>query len=62
MSITLLAYEMSGIEQQLEHCLALPFFVAIAEFSKFAGVFSASPQQHHLSGFEIAQLEFHHLH
>jgi len=53
---------MSGIEQQLEHCLALPFFVAIAEFSKFAGVFSASPQQHHLSGFEIAQLEFHHLH
>ena len=33
-----------------------------AEFSKFAGKLSAALSQHHLSGFEIAQLEFHHLH
>ena len=30
-------------------------------FSKFAGILSAALSQHHLSGFEIAQLEFHHL-
>ena len=36
--------------------------VATAEFSKFAGVRSAALSQHHLSGFERAQLEFHHLH
>ena len=39
---------------------ALP--MATAEFSKFAGILSAALSQHHLSGFEIAQLEFHHLH
>ena len=31
-------------------------------FFKFAGIWSAALSQHHLSGFEIAQLEFHHLH
>ena len=31
-------------------------------FSKFAGILSAALSQHHLPGFEIAQLEFHHLH
>ena len=36
--------------------------MATAEFSKFAGLWSAALSQHHLSGFEIAQLEFHHLH
>ena len=36
--------------------------VATAEFSKFAGILSAALSQHHLSGFEIAPLEFHHLH
>ena len=36
--------------------------VATAEFSKFAGLLSAELSQHHLLGFEIAQLEFHHLH
>ena len=36
--------------------------VATAEFSKFAGILNAALSQHHLSGFEIAQLEFHHLH
>ena len=36
--------------------------MATAEFSKFAGVLSAELSQHHLLGFEIAQLEFYHLH
>ena len=30
--------------------------------SKLAGILSAALSQHHLSGFETAQLEFHHLH
>ena len=64
---------MSGIVWEFEHSLALPFFgigmkltfsspVAVAEFSKFAGTLSAALTQHHLSGFEIAQLKFDHLH
>ena len=36
--------------------------VATVEYSKFAGILSAALSQHHLLGFEIAQLEFHHLH
>ena len=55
--------------QEYEHSLALPFFgigmkapVATAESSKFAGILSAALSQHHLLGFEIAQLEFHHFH
>ena len=36
--------------------------VATAEFSRFPGILSATLTQHHLSGFERAQLEFHHLH
>ena len=36
--------------------------VATAKFSKFAGILSAALSQHHLLGFEIVQLEFHHLH
>ena len=42
----------------------LPFSgpVATAEFSKFAGILSAALSRHHLLGFEIVQLEFHHLH
>ena len=35
--------------------------VATAEFFKFAGILSAALSQYHLSGFEIAQLEFYHL-
>ena len=31
--------------------------MATAEFSKFAGILSAALSQHHLSGFELAQLE-----
>ena len=33
--------------------------MATAEFSKLAGILSAALSQHHLLGFEIAQLEFH---
>jgi len=39
-----------------------PVLWPLAEFSKFAGILSAALSQHHLLGFEIAQLEFHHLH
>ena len=73
--MTLLAYEMNTIVQQFEHSLALPFFgigmktdlltvlwPLTAEFSKFAGILAAALSQHHLLGFEITQLEFHHLH
>ena len=53
----------------LWHCLSLGLEwkltfsnpVATAEFSKFAGTLSAALSQHHLLGFERAQLEFHHL-
>ena len=33
--------------------------MATAEFSKFAAILRAALSQHHLLGFEIAQLEFH---
>ena len=36
--------------------------VAAAEFFKFAGILGAAFSQQHLLGFEIAQMEFHHLH
>ena len=36
--------------------------MATAEFSRFAGMLSEALSQHHLLGFEIAHLEFHHLH
>ena len=35
--------------------------VTTAEFSKFPSILGAALSQHHLLGFEIAQLEFHHL-
>ena len=44
----------------LEWKLTFPSPVSTAEFSKFAGILSAALSQHHLPGFEIAQLEFHH--
>ena len=47
-----------GLERQLT--FSSP--VATAELSKFTGILSAALSQHHLLGFEIAQLEFHHLH
>ena len=46
----------------LEWKLTFSSPVATAEFSKFAGILSAAFSQHHLLGFEIAQLEFHPLH
>ena len=59
-----------GIVSILWHCLPLGLEwkltfsspVATAEFSKFADILSATLSQYHNSGFEIAQLEFHHLH
>ena len=36
--------------------------MSTAEFSIFAGILSAAVSQHHVLGFERAQLEFHHLH
>ena len=73
LSIPLLACEIVQLWSSLSilwHCLSLGLewkltfssLVATAEFSEFAGMFSAALSQHHLSGFEIAQLEFHHLH
>ena len=46
----------------LEWKLTFSSPVATAEFSKFSGLLSATLSQHHLLGFKIAQLEFHHLH
>ena len=43
----------------LEWKLTFSSPVATAEFSKFSGILSETLSQHHLSGFEIAQLEFH---
>ena len=39
-----------------------PVFWPLLSFPKFAGILSAALSQHNLLGFEIAQLEFHHLH
>ena len=36
--------------------------MATADFSKFAGILSVALSNHHLLGFEIAQLEIYHLH
>ena len=71
--MTFLACEMSALVWKFDHSLASPFFgigiktdlfqsVTTAEFSKFAGILSAALSQHHLLGFERAQLDFHHLH
>ena len=46
----------------LEWKLTFSSPVSTAEFSRFAGILSAALSQHHLLGFEIAQLEFYHLH
>ena len=62
--------QLCGSLSILWHCLSLGLewkltfssSVATAEFSKFAGILSAALSQHHLSGFERAQLKFQHLH
>ena len=70
LNITLLACKMSALCSLniLQHCslglewkLTFSSPVVTAEFSKFAGILSAALSQHHLSGLEIAQQEFHHL-
>ena len=45
----------------LEWKLTFSSPLATSEFSKFAGILSGALSQYHLLGFEIAQLEFHHL-
>jgi len=40
--------------------LTISSAVATADFSEFAGILSEALYQHHLLGFKIAQLEFHH--
>ena len=77
LSITLLACEMRAKLCKLGASLSIPWHcpslgferkltfsspVATDDFSKFAGILSAALSQHHHLGFEIAQLEFHHLH
>ena len=73
LSMTLLAWEMNAAGGRLNilwHCpssglewkLTFSSPGATAEFSKFAGILSAALSQHHLLGFQIAQLEFHLLH
>jgi len=36
--------------------------VATAESSEFADILSVALEQHHLLGFEVAQMNFYHLH
>ena len=75
LSITLLMWDVRWVQlcssvNNLWHCLSLRLEwkltfsspVVTAEFSKFADILSAALSQYHLLGFEIAQLEFHHLH
>ena len=61
--------QLCGSLSILWHCLSLRLKwkltfsspVATAEFSKCTDILSTALSQHHLLGFEIAQLEFHHL-
>ena len=73
LSITLLACEWVQLCGSLSipwQCLSLGLEwkltfsspLVTTEFSKFAGILSAALSLHLLLGFEIAQLEFHHLH
>ena len=73
LNTTLLAWKWVQLCSSLNilwHCLSLGLGrkltfsnpVATAEFSRFAGILSAALTQHHLLGFEIAQLEFHPFH
>ena len=57
-----LVWTFFGIVFGLEWKLTLSSPVATAEFSKFAGMLRVALSQHHLLGFEIAQLEFPQLH
>ena len=60
--VVVLAFFWHCLSLGLEWKLTFASPVATAEFSKFAGILSAALSQHHLLRFEIAQLEFHHLH
>ena len=71
LNITLLMCEMRAIVLYFEHFFGIALLwdwnenifssaMATAEFSKFAGLLNAALS--HLLGFEITQLESHHLH
>ena len=71
LSISLLACEQLCSSLNIfPHCLCLGLEwkltfsspLATAEFSKFAGIFSAALSQNHLLGLEKSQVEFHQLH
>ena len=51
-----------SLSLRLEWKLTFSSPMATAAFSKFAGILSTALCQHHLLGFEIGQLKFHHLH
>ena len=48
------------LSSELEWKMTFSSPVEAAEFSKFAGILKVALSQHHLLGFEIAQLEFYH--
>ena len=54
-----IAFLLDCLSLGLEWKLIFSSPMATAEFSKFTGILSAALSQHHFSGFEIAQLEFH---
>ena len=56
----LYASQEEQLELDMEQKVTFSNPVATVEFSVFAGILSAALSQHHLSGFEIAQLECHH--
>ena len=58
---SILAWKIPWMEKA-GRLLTFSITMVIAEFSRCADILSAALSQHHLLGFEIAQLEFHHLH
>ena len=58
--VVVLAFFWHCLSLGLEWKLTFSSPVATAEFSEFTSILNAALPQHHLLGFEIAQLEFHH--
>ena len=49
-------------EGEMAMCAIIYQFMSCDQISKFAGILSAALSQYHLLSFEIAQLEFYHMH